>query len=60
MKSKVTILVGVIIFISNLVLAADPGPPKEKEWKGDGEKIEFQSLPTLTMRDFLLGKKPIS
>ena len=58
MKSKVTILVGVIIFISNLVLAADPGPPKEKEWKGDGEKIEFQSMPILTVKDFLNGVVP--
>ena len=58
MKSKVTILVGVIIFISNLVLAADPGPPQEKKWKGKGEVIEFQSMPILTVKDFLNGVVP--
>ena len=58
MKSRVTILVGVIIFISNLVLAADPGPPKEKKWKGKGEVIEFQSMPILTVKDFLNGVVP--
>ena len=47
MKPRIIILARVIFFISNLVLAADPGPPKEKEWKGDGEKIEFQSMPCL-------------
>jgi len=58
MKSKVNILVGVIFFISNLVLAADPGPPKEKKWKGKGEVIEFQSMPILTVKDFLNGVVP--
>jgi len=58
MKSRVIILAGVIFFVFNLVLAGDPGPPKVKEWKGKGEKIEFVTLPTLTIRDFLEGKKP--
>ena len=58
MKSRVIILVSVIFFISNLVLAADPGPPKEKKWKGKGEVIEFQSMPILTIKDFLNGVVP--
>ena len=58
MKSRVIILASVIFFIFNLVLAGDPGPPKAKEWKGKGEKIEFPTMPTLTIRDFLEGKKP--
>ena len=52
MKSRVIILASIIFFIFNLVLAGDPGPPKEKKWKGEGEKIEFQSMPILTIKDF--------
>jgi len=29
-----------------------------KVWKGEGTKIEFQSMPILTIRDFLQGKIP--
>ena len=58
MKSRIIILASVIFFISNLVLAADPGPPKEKKWKGKGEVIEFQSMPILTVKDFLNGVVP--
>ena len=58
MKSRVIILVSVIFFTFNLVFAADPGPPKEKKWKGKGEVIEFQSMPILTIKDFLNGVVP--
>ena len=58
MKSRVIILVSVIFFTFNLVFAADPGPPKEKKWKGKGEVIEFQSMPILTVKDFLNGVVP--
>ena len=58
MKPRIIILASVIFFISNLVLAADPGPPKEKKWKGKGEVIEFQSMPILTVKDFLNGAVP--
>ena len=58
MKPRIIILASVIFFISNLVLAADPGPPKEKKWKGKGEVIEFQSMPILTVKDFLNGVVP--
>jgi len=34
------------------------GPPPAKEWKGKGTKIEFESIPVITVKDFLNGKKP--
>ncbi len=51
-------LVILILLMPITVLAKDPGPPKPKEWKGPGEKIEFQSIPVITMKDFLEGKIP--
>ena len=63
MKKHIIILVTAFFLISNLVipttvLAQEKGPPKPKEWKGEGTKIEFPSMPTLTIKDFLEGKKP--
>ena len=62
MKARIFILASVFLLVFNLAIPttvlSENGPPKPKEWKGKGEKIEFQSLPTLTIRDFLLGKKP--
>ncbi len=63
MKKFILILVTAFLLVFDLVipttlLAQDPGPPKAKEWKGPGEKIEFQSIPVITMKDFLNGKIP--
>jgi len=63
MRKLFLILVTSFLLISNLiipstVLSEDKGPPKPKEWKGEGTKIEFPSMPTLTIKDFLEGKKP--
>ena len=63
MKKILLILVTVFLFVFNLVipttvLSQEKGPPKPKEWKGEGTKIEFPSMPTLTIKDFLEGKKP--
>ena len=63
MKKHIIILVTAFLLISNLVISAtvlaqEKGPPKPKEWKGEGTKIEFPSMPTLTIKDFLEGKKP--
>jgi dienelactone hydrolase len=63
MKKILLILVTVLLFVFNLVipttvLSQEKGPPKPKEWKGEGTKIEFPSMPTLTIKDFLEGKKP--
>jgi dienelactone hydrolase len=61
-KKKITsylilhFLVIFILVIPTTVLSE--GPPKPKEWKGPGEKIEFQSVPSMTIKDFLIGKKP--
>ena len=45
-----------VLFMPTTVLSGEHGPPKE--WKGDGKKIEFQSMPTMTVKDFLNGKVP--
>jgi len=45
-----------LIFVPTTVLSGGHGPPKE--WKGEGTKIEFQSMPTITVKDFLNGKVP--
>ena len=58
MKPPIIILASVIFFISNLVFAEDRGPPPDKKWKGKGEVIEFQSMPILTVKDFLNGAVP--
>ncbi len=63
MKTRIFIFALALLFISNLVipttlLAQEKGPPKPKQWKGEGTKIEFQSIPVITMKDFLEGKKP--
>ena len=63
MKARVLIFITTFLFILNFiipttVLANDPGPPKDKKWKGKGEVIEFQSMPILTVKDFLNGVVP--
>ena len=62
-KILISVLVTVFFLVSNFVipttlLAQEKGPPKPKEWKGEGKKIEFHSMPTMTIKDFLEGKKP--
>ena len=34
------------------------GPPPDKKWKGEGEVIEFESIPTTTIKDIVIGKVP--
>ncbi len=46
------------LVIPTSVLSEKKGPPKPREWKGEGTKIEFQSVPSMTIKDFLEGKKP--
>jgi len=62
MKKILLILVTALLLISNLVIPttvlSDNGDPPPKEWKGEGTKIEFQSIPILTMKDFLNGVVP--
>ena len=49
-----------IFFIPLTVIptTALSGGHEIKEWKGEGKKIEFQSMPTMTVKDFLNGKVP--
>ena len=61
MKKHIIILVTVFLLISNLIIPTtvlSEGHPKPKEWKGEGTKIEFQSIPVITVKDFLNGKVP--
>mgnify|MGYP000076551701 FL=1 len=61
MKKHIIILVTAFLLIFNLVIPTtvlSEGHPKPKEWKGEGKKIEFQSIPVITVKDFLNGKVP--
>ena len=61
MKKHIIILVTAFLLISNLIIPTtvlSEGHPKPKEWKGEGTKIEFQSIPVITVKDFLNGKVP--
>ena len=51
-------LVIIILVIPTLVLSQEKKRPKPKEWKGEGTKIEFPSMPTMTMKNFLNGVVP--
>jgi len=55
MKKILLILVTTFLLISNLVI---PTTVLSKGWKGEGTKIEFESMPILTMKDFLNGVVP--
>ena len=57
----ISIWLTVVLFAINLVMPTtvlSEGHPKPKEWKGEGTKIEFQSIPVITVKDFLNGKVP--
>ena len=54
MKLINLIFIFFIFFISFTLQAKD----KPREWKGKGTKIEFQSIPVITVKDFLNGKIP--
>ena len=62
MKKILLILVTTILFVFNLVIPTEVlssnGPPKDKKWKGEGEVLEFESIPTITIKDILTGKVP--
>ena len=61
MKKHIIILVTAFLLISNLVIPTtvlSEGHPKPKEWKGEGTKIEFQSMPTMTIKKILNGVVP--
>jgi len=60
-KILISILVTAFLLVLNLAIPTtvlSEGHPKPKEWKGEGTKIEFQSIPVITVKDFLNGKVP--
>jgi len=61
MKARIFILASVFLLVFNLAIPttvlSENGPPN-KEWKGEGTKIEFPSIPVITVKDFLNGKVP--
>ena len=62
MKKILLVLATVLLFVFNLVMPTEVlssnGPPKDKKWKGEGEVLEFESIPTITIKDILTGKVP--
>ena len=61
MKKFIIILATAFLLIFNFVTPTavlSEGPPPAKEWKGEGTKIEFPSMPTMTIKDFLNGVVP--
>ena len=61
MKIKISIFLTICLIAFNLVMPTavlSEGPPPAKEWKGEGTKIEFPSMPTMTIKNFLNGVVP--
>ena len=62
MNKLIIILATAFLLIFNLVIPttvlSQEGPPKDKKWKGEGTVIEFQSMPTMTIKNFLNGTVP--
>ena len=52
------LVIFILVIPTTLLAQEKKGPYKPKEWKGEGTKIEFQSIPVITIKDFLEGKKP--
>ena len=60
-KISSSILSIVFILIFNLIIPTtvlSQGPPPAREWKGKGTKYNFESIPVITIKNFLNGKKP--
>jgi len=62
MKTRILIFITAFLFGLNFVIPttvlSSNGPPPDKKWKGEGEVIEFESIPTTTIKDILIGKVP--
>jgi dienelactone hydrolase len=61
MRALIFILFVTFLLISNLLIPTtvlSDGAPPDKKWKGEGEVIEFESIPVITIKDFLNGKIP--
>jgi len=61
MKTRILIFITAFLFILNFLIPTtvlSSGPPPAKKWKGEGEVLEFESIPVITVKDFLNGKVP--
>ena len=61
MKSRIIIFITAFLFVLNFLISTSvlsSGPPPAKKWKGEGEVLEFESIPVITVKDFLNGKVP--
>ena len=61
MKTRILIFITAFLFALNLLIPVtvlSSGPPPAKKWKGEGEVIEYESIPVITVKDFLNGKVP--
>jgi len=61
MKTRTIIFITAFLFTLNLLIPTtvlSSGPPPAKKWKGEGEVLEFESIPVITVKDFLNGKVP--
>jgi dienelactone hydrolase len=62
MKTRIIIFITAFLFALNFLIPttvlSSNGPPPDKKWKGEGEVLEFESIPTTTIKDILIGKIP--
>ena len=61
MKTRILIFITAFLFALNILIpmtVLSSGPPPAKKWKGEGEVLEFESIPVITVKDFLNGKVP--
>ena len=62
MKTRVFIFIATFLLVLNFIIPttvlSSNGPPPDKKWKGEGEELEFESIPTITIKDILNGKVP--
>jgi len=62
MKTRILIFITTFLFALNFLIPttvlSSNGPPPAKKWKGKGEVLEFESIPVITVKDFLNGKIP--
>jgi len=61
MKTRIIIFVTAFLFTLNFLIPTtvlSSGHPPPKKWKGEGEVLEFESIPVITVKDFLNGKIP--
>jgi len=61
MKTRIIIFITAFLFTLNFLIPTtvlSSGHPPPKKWKGEGEVLEFESIPVITVKDFLNGKIP--